>query len=87
MVYNSLKSYNGPSKEYGPSWNKRRFAIFAATQFRCFNCGKYAKGDLQLHHIIPIKISHDNSSKNLVPLCSRCHKKVHEKWLKSIGEW
>lgn len=35
-------------------------------------CGK--KGKLHAHHIIPVRISHDNSMSNLVSLCNKCHK-------------
>ena len=32
-------SYNGPSRDYGPNWNRRRWAIFAAVGYRCQICG------------------------------------------------
>jgi len=31
---------------------------------------------LEVHHIVPFRLSHDNSENNLIPLCSRCHKKI-----------
>ena len=80
MRYNH--PYNGPSEEYGKSnWNKRRFAIFKAMGYKCSLCGRYAKGDLHLHHIVPIKISHNNNSNNLQPLCSACHYMVHKDYI------
>ena len=74
--------YRYPSPEYGPNWNKRRWAIFAAVGYRCQKCGRYAKGNLCLHHIVPIKISHNNSPSNLQVLCKNCHDKVHEKYIR-----
>ena len=43
-------------------------------RYRCVLCGK--KGKLHCHHIVPIKISHDNSMSNLVSVCESCHKKL-----------
>jgi len=74
--------YKYPSLEYGENWNKRRWAIFAAYGYICQMCGKFAKGDLQLHHKIPIKISHSNHPSNLIPLCRNCHGLIHKEHIK-----
>jgi len=78
--------YTGPSPEYGSTWNRRRFAIFKSMGYRCQMCGNYAKGDLHLHHIVPITKSHSNSPYNLIPLCSRCHYLVHKDYIKKINK-
>jgi len=39
-------------------------------------CGK--KGKLNAHHIIPVRISRNNSLSNLISLCDRCHKRIEE---------
>jgi hypothetical protein len=31
---------------------------------------------LQVHHIIPFRLTRDNSQTNLIPLCRACHKRV-----------
>jgi len=74
--------YIGPSPEYGPNWNRQRWVIFKAYGYICQMCGRFAKGNLQLHHKIPIKISHDNSWNNLIPLCSSCHGLIHKEHIK-----
>lgn len=45
----------------------------------CQHCGKTPKENgraLDIHHIVPYRISKDNSPKNLVALCRACHKKA-----------
>ena len=71
-----------PSPLYPENWNRLRHALFKEAGYRCQVCGRYAKGDLHLHHIVPISISHDNSRENLIVLCSDCHYKVHKKIIK-----
>lgn len=39
-------------------------------------CGK--KGKLHAHHIIPVRISKDNSLSNLVSVCEKCHRRLEE---------
>lgn len=41
----------------------------------CACCGR-AKGRLDVHHIVPYRLSQDSGKKNLIPLCPRCHKKI-----------
>ena len=31
---------------------------------------------LDVHHIVPFRITHDNRQANLIPLCKKCHKRV-----------
>ena len=69
--------YNGPSADYGILWNRQRFAIFKSMNYRCSLCGEYSKGNLHLHHIVPIGCGGSNHPQNLVPLCSSCHNFVH----------
>lgn len=54
----------------------------------CARCGSSNK--LDVHHIIPYKISKDNSLNNLVVLCRLCHKLVEDNNLKIrniVGNW
>ena len=76
--------YSRPSALYPKKWNNMRWAIFSSVGFRCALCKKYAKGNLCLHHIRPISISHDNSPKNLQVLCRDCHNLVHKKYIDMI---
>jgi hypothetical protein len=31
---------------------------------------------LEVHHIVPFRLTYDNAQDNLIPLCKRCHKIV-----------
>lgn len=46
----------------------------AAAPF-CGVCGRVA-GQLQVHHVVPFRLTFDNDNSNLIPLCVRCHKRV-----------
>lgn len=48
----------------------------------CRHCGKTAQENgraLDVHHIVPYHISHDNSHENLITLCRSCHAKADKK--------
>jgi len=57
----------------GSQWNKTRREVVRATPF-CAICGTTKR--LQVHHIIPFRLTGDNSKANLVPLCVKHHKTV-----------
>ena len=67
-----------PGPEYPDNWNRRRFAIFKSHGYICQNCGEYSKGDLHLHHKIPVKLGGSHSQNNLMVLCSFCHYNIHK---------
>lgn len=46
----------------------------------CVCCGEEADSR---HHIIELQYGGSNSPKNIVPICSKCHSKVHP-WLKNV---
>jgi endogenous inhibitor of DNA gyrase (YacG/DUF329 family) len=48
----------------------------------CAICGTSKK--INIHHIIPYRLTHDNSVENLIPLCRRHHKIVESASLKFI---
>ncbi len=60
------------SKRYGVYWEKHRLKILERDKNICQICGK--KGD-NVDHIIPFRISQDNSFSNLQTLCRKCHSK------------
>lgn len=41
----------------------------------CYNCG--STGNVQYHHIVPLKLGGTNNLSNIAVLCSRCHKAAH----------
>jgi hypothetical protein len=55
----------------GPGWNTIRKNILERDNHCCKICGSSDK--LHIHHIVPYKISKDNSPENLVTLCPTCH--------------
>jgi len=75
--------YRFPSPEYGNSWNARRWAIFKSYNYICQMCKRYSKGNLCLHHIRPLAISHDNSNKNVMCICQNCHYMIHQEYIEN----
>lgn len=57
----------------GSCWKRIRRDVLRQTPF-CSCCGKTQH--LQVHHIIPFRLSRDNTPTNLIPLCRACHKRV-----------
>ena len=60
------------------SWFKTASEI-RARDIVCQHCGKTASENgraLDVHHIIPYRISKDNQPSNLVTLCRACHKRA-----------
>ncbi len=55
----------------GSRWSAIRKEALRRTPF-CATCGKTRR--LQVHHIIPYRLTMDNTQSNLVPLCISCHK-------------
>lgn len=54
------------SQWYKASTEARRLAPF------CAICGTSHR--LDVHHIVPFRLTHDNDQSNLIPLCKKCHK-------------
>ena len=64
---------------YPKSWNKIRFYVFKRDNYTCRICGRRTMRP-HCHHIIPISKANSSSHpNNLVTLCSRCHKRIHNK--------
>ncbi|MBE3094893.1 MAG: HNH endonuclease [Actinobacteria bacterium] len=78
-----MSPYSGPDERYGQKWNARRFLIFAKYNYICQICKRYSKGNMCLHHIRPIGISNDNSSRNLLPICNSCHYMIHQEYIEN----
>ena len=52
----------------------------------CQLCGNNKK-TLQVHHLIPYRISEDNSLENLISLCPSCHGKVEQYYRKHPNDY
>lgn len=61
-------------KYYTEQWDSIRKKVYQRDGHRCVMCGK--KGKISAHHIVPVKLSKDNSQSNLVSLCDSCHKQL-----------
>ena len=87
-VYSSKRSKANDAKKkkklYTENWDHIRRMVYARDNFRCVMCG--IKGKLHAHHIVPIKISKDNSMNNLVSVCGKCHRKLEAIGFKILKE-
>lgn len=67
---------------YPPDWIIRKWIVKRRDCYTCQKCGKnlyYCKeGFGHVHHIKPLSIGGTNEIKNLIYVCSDCHKKIHE---------
>lgn len=63
-------------KLYTENWDVIRKNVYRRDGNRCVLCG--SKGKLHCHHIIPVRISKDNSMSNLISACEKCHRKLEE---------
>lgn len=54
----------------GSRWKTKSREVRETTPFCCL-CGRTQK--LEVHHIIPYRLTQDNSQQNLVSLCKWCH--------------
>jgi len=72
------------TKLYTENWDVIRKRVYQRDGYRCVMCGK--KGKLHAHHIIPVRISKDNSLNNLVSVCNKCHRKLEEVGFKILKE-
>lgn len=61
----------------GKSWANTRKRVLIRDSFQCRACGRVcgAPGEAHVDHIVPKKISGDDSEGNLQTLCAACHTK------------
>lgn len=57
----------------GSQWRQSRLQAIARAPF-CAKCGTTKR--LEVHHIVPFRMTRDNRPVNLIPLCKSCHKQV-----------
>lgn len=78
------ESAKDKKKLYTENWDTIRKRVYQRDGHRCVMCGR--KGKLHAHHIIPVRISHDNSMSNLVSVCGTCHRKLEKVGFKILQE-
>lgn len=71
-------------KNYTENWDGIRKKVYQRDGYRCVLCGK--KGKISAHHIVPVKVSKDNSLSNLVSVCDKCHRKLEAIGLRILQE-
>ena len=57
----------------GSRWKQKRREVLKEFPY-CQFCGK--RDGLQVHHIVPYRITQDNGKDNLIPLCHKHHKEL-----------
>ena len=67
---------DGPNRATIPP--KTRAAVLARDRHRCATPGCSSTRFLEVHHVVPRAQGGSNQLKNLVTLCSRCHRFAHE---------
>jgi 5-methylcytosine-specific restriction enzyme A len=66
-----------PRLRLGPqAYEKLRREVLARDGWRCQHCGRAE--NLEVHHIRSRSKLGDDSSENLITLCTECHKLAHE---------
>ena len=60
-------------------WDRTRRDILQRDNHRCQQCGSTER--LEVHHIIPFRISRSNDHSNLITLCKFCHLQVERAFL------
>lgn len=71
-------------------WQKIRKQCYERDNYTCQKCGikcvskdkKMLNKTIQAHHIIPWRISNDDSLENLITYCVKCHRIVENDLLK-----
>ena len=64
----------------GSRWKQIRLETIKKSPF-CAVCG--TNKNLQVHHIIPYRITKNNDQENLIPLCTRHHKNIEMMFLET----
>ena len=67
----------------GSRWNLSRKISLEKTPF-CAICG--TSKNLQVHHIVPFRLTNNNSQENLIPLCVKHHKMVEMQFVNTENE-
>lgn len=66
-----------PERDYGAGWSDLAEAIRQRDGYRCQRCGaKQGDRQLDVHHVLPYRITKNNHPDNLITLCAACHKIV-----------
>lgn len=74
--YSAFLRGTGKRRNNGAVWKRQADAVRSANPF-CAWCGTMS--GLQVHHIVPNRLTHDDHPENLIPLCTK-----HHRWIETI---
>lgn len=74
--YHKVLRGSGLRSRTGGAWHRISDSVKRASPF-CAWCG--TRHGLQVHHIVPERLTHDDREDNLVPLCTK-----HHKWIEMM---
>lgn len=78
---NFIDGREGKSKHYrGENWKEIRKNIYRRDNYKCQECGKKCRKDINCHHIIPYYETQNNLPENLITLCASCHSKIEKNY-------
>ena len=68
------RNWKGGGKHYKNGFPGAKAKYFNKKNSWCAICGTFKK--IHIHHIIPYRLTKDNTPSNLIPLCDSCHRKT-----------
>ncbi len=80
--YNEWLCDTKRTRNYGSRWKSIRDSVISNFPF-CALCG--TTKNLQVHHIVPYRITKDNGLDNLIPLCVKHHKVIENITLELVN--
>lgn len=77
---NSENIYNRKNTQDEKRWMRIKYLAKKRDRFQCQKCEE--KNNLEVHHKIPVhaKPGLQYTLGNLITLCKKCHKKLHNDW-------
>lgn len=79
VPYKRLSKFEYSKALQHPKWQKKRLRVFQRDKWRCKECGD-TETTLHVHHkSYTKKYPWNELMRNLITLCSKCHKKIHKK--------
>lgn len=76
LIFEKVKRW-GYQKGFNYEYSSRREAVLYRDNYTCQCCGK-KHVRLEVHHIIFRNLGGTDDEKNLITLCEKCHKAVHD---------
>ena len=76
LIFEKVKHW-GYQKGFDYEYSSRREAVLHRDNYTCQYCGK-KHARLEVHHIIFRSLGGSDDERNLITLCEKCHKAVHD---------